>query len=95
MSKKRNLSLRDATEFVPDDLPDGAYWAMAHDISGAEYGEVWDELAPADLPSKKINNHVCPVCKKGFERDGRMRQHKADAHKTIKEITLTEATGGA
>lgn len=41
---KRKMTLQEALEFVPDDLPDGAYWAMAHEIAGAEYGEVWEEL---------------------------------------------------
>lgn len=27
-----------------DDLPDGAYWAIAHDLAGAEIGDVWHEL---------------------------------------------------
>ena len=27
------------------DLPDGAYWAMAHDILGLEYGVVFDFIA--------------------------------------------------
>ena len=41
---KRRMSLQEACDLVPDDLPDGAYWAMAHEIAGAEYGEAWDEL---------------------------------------------------
>ena len=41
---KRKMSLKQACEMVPDDLPDGAYWEMAHDIAGADYGESWDEL---------------------------------------------------
>ena len=75
---KRKMSLKEACELVPDDLPDGAYWAMAHDIAGADYGEVWDEL---DEPKpKKAKNHKCPTCNKRFETDARMRQHKAAAH---------------
>lgn len=27
------------------DLPDGAYWAMAHDRLGLEYGDIFDFIA--------------------------------------------------
>jgi hypothetical protein len=32
------------TDMGMDDLSDGAYWAIAHDLAEAEYGYVWDEL---------------------------------------------------
>jgi len=45
---KRTMTLQEACDLMRDlemdDLPDGAYWAMAHDIAGAEYGYVWHEL---------------------------------------------------
>lgn len=52
---KRKMSLQEACDLVPDDLPDGAYWAMAHEIAGAEYGETWDELDsyPKEKKSEK------------------------------------------
>lgn len=75
---KRKMSLDEACEMVPDDLPDGAYWAMAHDIAGADYGEVWHELD--EVKPKKSKNHKCPTCNKRFEKDDYMRQHKAAAH---------------
>lgn len=37
-----------------DDLPDGAYWAMAHDMADAEYGYVWHELD--SYPKEKKQN---------------------------------------
>jgi len=40
----RVMSLQDACDGIDDDLPDGAYWALAHDICGGEYGDCWDEL---------------------------------------------------
>lgn len=39
------MSFRDAMDLVPDDLPDGAFFAMAHEIAGLEYGEGFAELA--------------------------------------------------
>jgi len=74
----RKMPLKEALEFVSDDLPDGAYWAMAHEIAGADYGEVWHELD--ELKPKKIKNHKCPDCNKWFEKNAYMRQHKAAAH---------------
>lgn len=48
MSKpKRKMTLQQACEIVDEidpDMPDGAYWAMAHEIAGVEYGDVWHEL---------------------------------------------------
>ncbi len=41
-----------AMEMVDDDLPDGAYWAMAHEMAGMEYGEGFDELAAKASSSK-------------------------------------------
>jgi hypothetical protein len=38
------IPFRDAMGMVPDDLPDGAYWAMAHEMAGLEYGDGFVEL---------------------------------------------------
>jgi len=43
--RKPRMPFKDAMALVPDDLPDGAYWAMAHEIAGLEYGEGFSELA--------------------------------------------------
>jgi hypothetical protein len=51
---KRKMSLQEACDLVPDDLPDGAYWQMAHDLAGAEYGEVWHELDSYPSAQKTI-----------------------------------------
>ena len=37
--------IHDAMELVDDDLPDGAYWAMVHEILGVEYGDIFPLLA--------------------------------------------------
>lgn len=44
----KRMSFRDACDLVPDDLPDGAYWAMAHEIAGLDYGDGFDELGNDD-----------------------------------------------
>ena len=41
---KRKMHIKDAMSLVDDDMPDGAYWAMVHEMAGAEYGEAWDEV---------------------------------------------------
>ena len=43
--RKLHMSFRDALDLTPDDLPDGAFFAMAHEIAGLEYGEGFAELA--------------------------------------------------
>lgn len=38
------MSFRDALDLVPDDMPDGAAFAMAHEFAGLEYGDGFDEI---------------------------------------------------
>lgn len=45
MSELTIEKIRAAMEEVDDDLPDGAYWAMVHEILGVEYGEIFPLLA--------------------------------------------------
>lgn len=40
----QKMSFKDAMDLVDDDLPDGAFFAMAHEIAGLEYGDGFDEL---------------------------------------------------
>jgi hypothetical protein len=68
----RKMSLREAVDLVPDDLPDGAFWAMAHELAGAEYGDVWHEL---EEPKKRTV--PCPQCGKKFKTEHHMLQHIA------------------
>ena len=44
---KQRMSFKDAMDLTPDDLPDGAFFAMAHEIAGLEYG---DAGQACDLP---------------------------------------------
>lgn len=84
---KRTMSLKEACELVPDDLPDGAYWAMAHDLAGADHGEVWHELDEPDDGPRKLKEpqgnpgrSQCNLCGQWFERKQFMRQHRAAKH---------------
>ena len=47
--EKQTMPLHEAIAIVPDDLPDGAYWAMVYDIAGLDYGDGFDDLPdPSD-----------------------------------------------
>jgi hypothetical protein len=52
MARKPKMSFKDAMNLVPDDLPDGAFFAMAHEIAGLDYGDGFDELA-VSKPTRK------------------------------------------
>jgi len=46
-------SFREAMEMADaTDLPDGAYWTMAHDLAGLEYGDGFDQLVDEDTLPK-------------------------------------------
>lgn len=96
---KRIMSLEDACALVPDDLPDGAYWAMAHEIAGANFGEVWDELksSPTHKPfkAKAEKTFKCGQCSRKFESLGTMKQHEAAMVRNgTHERVLTNAMEG-
>ena len=40
-------------DLVDDDMPDGAFFALAHEMAGLEYGEGFDELAE-ELPVEEL-----------------------------------------
>lgn len=44
MKPGQKMPFREAMDLVPDDMPDGAYWAMAHEFAGLDYGDGFDEL---------------------------------------------------
>jgi hypothetical protein len=48
MKREQTMPFRDAMALVPDNLPDGAYWAMAHEMAGLDYGDGFDELMDED-----------------------------------------------
>lgn len=45
---EQRMSFKEACDLVDDDLPDGAYWAMAHEMAGLDYGDGFDELIDDD-----------------------------------------------
>jgi len=87
MSKQR-MSFKDAMALVPDDLPDGAFFAMAHELAGLEYGDGFAELddkrpTRAKYVAAQKNAQktvICTTCHKKFVKDAYMRQHVAAAH---------------
>lgn len=48
LKKGQIMPFKDALALTPDDLPDGAYLALAHEIAGLEYGEGFEELEGYD-----------------------------------------------
>lgn len=82
----RRMSLADACSFVDDDLPDGAYWSIAHEIAGAEYGDAWDELPtspdhdPRTVERRISKPHACRWCPKRFKTEDALNQHARDSH---------------
>lgn len=74
------LSFSDAMEIVPDDLPDGAYWAMAHELAGLEYGDGFDFLADSEAKPDEGKRFSCGKCGKKFQTKAAKRQHRRDAH---------------
>lgn len=93
MSKKRKqtMSFRDAMELVDDDLPDGAFWAMAHELAGLEYGDGFAELAEEEFgtpaPKPRPKKHIpCTVngCGRKFVHSKARDQHVCEFHNKVK-----------
>lgn len=87
---KRRMSFEDACDLVPDDMPDGAYFAMAHEMAGLEYGDGFDELIgmadlcdpepPRRARKPKKRSLPCDQCHRGFRDTYSLYQHKRDKH---------------
>jgi len=46
MGKPSKQEVKDVMEDVEElDLPDGAHWALIHDLLGLDYGDVFDFIA--------------------------------------------------
>ncbi len=71
---KQTMSFRDAVALVPDNLPDGAFWAMAHEFAGLEYGDGFAEL---DAIGENI---YCKKCHKTFGSSGALANHNKVKH---------------
>lgn len=82
--RKQTMPFREAMELVDDDLPDGAFFALAHEIAGLEYGEGFYELVddePAPSTTYKPRHLPCAKCGKKFRTEEAVSQHVRDAHK--------------
>lgn len=78
------MTFRDAMELADAmDLPDGAFWAMSHELAGLEYGDGFDELmaGEVDRPDEE-KRFSCQVegCGKRFATKAAKRAHRRDRH---------------
>lgn len=84
--RKQKMTFRDAMDLVDDDLPDGAFWAMAHEIAGLDYGDGFDELAEEDLgvckPEPKTIKCSHKGCNRKFRTAAAVSDHLRDKHHT-------------
>ena len=53
MKRGQRMAFKDAIALVPDDLSDGAFWALAHELAGLDYGDGFDEISPPDSQQGK------------------------------------------
>ena len=82
MARKQRMSMREAMDLVPDDMPDGAFFAMAHEMAGLESGDGFDELLdtrPA-APVFTVNKGM----RKRIEKFGALHNHDA-YHWTVRD----------
>jgi hypothetical protein len=74
------MSFQEAMDLTDDDLPDGAFFAMSHEIAGLDYGDGFDELVAA-AKAEMEKPFSCHLCRKRFKTKGARRQHKRTKHK--------------
>lgn len=75
MSRRRpRMSFESAMALVPDDLPDGAFFAMAHEIAGLEYGDGFAEMGGDQRPGPAAFNCSKKLRAK-IETFGTLHQH--------------------
>jgi len=90
MKPGQRMPFEDALAITPDDLPDGAYFALAHEIAGLEYGDGFDELGPGTPDNYVYRPPVYdPVklrcCHRKFKKASDLAQHRRDKHGDKKE----------
>jgi hypothetical protein len=101
--RKQRMSMRDAMAVVDDDMPDGAYWAMCHEMAGLDYGDGFDELAGepgqhhetiADVRRRKPFKCLC--CHRRFASKVGLEQHnQATGHTLVHCPTCSKKFGDA
>lgn len=71
--RKPRMSFRDAMDIAEAmDLPEGAFWAISHELAGLDYGDGFAELEPrrAGPPSYTVSKKL-RAC---IEQHGELRQ---------------------
>ena len=92
------LSFDDAMDIADSmALPDGAFWAMSHELAGLEYGTGFPKLprkkkatSRRQIKSELMNRprdaakpHRCGTCGKDFRTKGAKKRHRIDAHLAV------------
>jgi hypothetical protein len=73
--RKQRMSFQDAMDMTPDDLPDGAFFAMAHELAGLEYGDGFAELAGDDHRPGPAAFNCTKKLRAKIEAHGTLHQH--------------------
>lgn len=89
---RRRMAFRDALDLVPDDLPDGAFFAMAHEMAGLDYGEGFDELAMEASPEELDKREADRKERKRLK--ARRRRARRKARRLAEQGSTTPSDGG-
>lgn len=99
---KQRMSFRDACALVDDDMPDGAYFAMAHEIAGLEYGDGFEELLDEGQRHETLfevqlrKPFKCLCCHRRFASKQALEQHnQATGHTVVVCPTCSKKFGDA
>lgn len=110
MSRRKNrderMSFHDAMDLAESmDLPDGAFWAMSHELAGLEYGDGFDQLVSGSEPNndlvEKTHKQEFKKLKKAGHSVRQLSNHhfrineKCDWWPTARKFRLLRAVGKA
>ena len=83
MSKRKGVDIETAMTIVPDDLGDGAYFAMLDELTGSEPGGACDLIEQADPPRSRklyrVKYYDAKLSKKGKGTQSRTFTDRAKA----------------
>lgn len=76
------MSPRDAMDLVDDDMPDGAYFALAAEIGGYDdISDFFEAVLAEEVNAMEDGDVFCPTCQKTFRTKAAQAQHaKAKGH---------------
>lgn len=84
MRPDQKMPFTEAMDLVDPEMPDGAFWALAHEIAGLEYGDGFDDLLEAETgtsrPPKPAKHIRCQACGKRFGSEYALGMHAAAKH---------------